>query len=154
MSTFLDRLKQAMEKSGKTKTDLWDGCGLTSGAVSQWFSKPTTQLKGKNLLCVSRLLGVNPDWLATGAGEMHEGVSPAIADEAEKLSNEQKKLLRIAERLDKGSFDALLRIASLLPADEKKIGGRRIGGERRQRENTAKVERRHITLHVNEKGGR
>ena len=69
MNTFLDRLKEAMAKSNKTKTDLWKACEISSGAVSQWFSKPTTQLRGKNLLLVARELNVRPEWLVSGEGD-------------------------------------------------------------------------------------
>ncbi|SEN72110.1 hypothetical protein SAMN05216404_106186 [Nitrosospira multiformis] len=62
------------------------------------------------------------------------------------LTDEQKRMIHLMGRMNQGSRDALLKIASLLPADEKMVGGRRIGGERRQRENTIKQERRHNLL--------
>lgn len=81
MNTLADRLKFALEKSGKKKTDLWKGCRLSSGAISHWFNNPSTQLKGKNLLCASRILGVRPEWLETGEGEIS-------LTEREKLINQ------------------------------------------------------------------
>lgn len=66
--------------------------------------------------------------------------------------DEEKQLLEAIRKLDSETKTALLKITSLLPAGDKKIGGRRLGGERRQRENTVKEERRQNQL--TNKGGR
>lgn len=68
MSTLKERLTEAMNDAKLTKTDLWKGCGISSGAVSHWFSEGSKSLKGENLLKVSKLLGVNPNWLESGLG--------------------------------------------------------------------------------------
>lgn len=69
MSTLKERLTEAMQDARLNKTALWKGCGLSSGAISHWFSEGTHTLKGENLLKVSKLLKVNPNWLATGIGK-------------------------------------------------------------------------------------
>jgi len=69
MSTLAQRLAVALKRSGKTKTDLWKGCDLSSGAISHWFNNPSTELKGKNLLCAARVLEVRAEWLQTGEGD-------------------------------------------------------------------------------------
>lgn len=74
---------------------------------------------------------------------------PELIGEA---SDEEKQLLEAIRKLDSETKTALLKITSLLPAGDKKIGGRRLGGERRQRENTVKEERRQNQL--TNKGGR
>jgi hypothetical protein len=113
MSTFLDRLKQAMSESGATKTDLWRACDISSGAVSQWFSKPTTQLKGKNLLCVARVLNVNPEWLATGEGNKKledEAVDqPGKQDAGASLTSKQKRALELMNNLSNEDLKSWLR---------------------------------------------
>jgi hypothetical protein len=81
MKTLAERLKFALEKSGKRKTDLWKGCDLSSGAISHWFNNPETEIKGKNLLCAARILGVRPEWLSKGTGDY------AIS-ESERLMNQ------------------------------------------------------------------
>lgn len=68
MSTLKERLTEALQDANMTKTDLWKGCGLSSGAISHWFSEETKRLKGESLLKASKVLGVNPNWLATGLG--------------------------------------------------------------------------------------
>jgi phage repressor protein C with HTH and peptisase S24 domain len=74
MSTLKERLEEAIKESKITKTAIWKACGLSSGAVSQWFSGATQKIEGENLLNAARVLGVNPDWLATGKGRMKLGV--------------------------------------------------------------------------------
>lgn len=69
-STLQDRIKLALEKSGLSKTDLWKGCRVRSSTVTSWFKGPNQTISGINLMNASKILGVNPDWLATGNGEM------------------------------------------------------------------------------------
>lgn len=75
MSTLQDRVKLALKISGKSKTDLWKGCGVMSGTVTSWVKGPNQTISGKNLINAARILGVNPDWLATGAGDMQSASS-------------------------------------------------------------------------------
>jgi phage repressor protein C with HTH and peptisase S24 domain len=70
MTTLKDRLEEALKESKITKTAIWKACNISSGAVSQWFSGATQKIEGENLLNTARVLGVNPDWLATGKGRM------------------------------------------------------------------------------------
>lgn len=69
-STLQDRIKLALEKSGLSKTDLWKGCGVSSGTVTTWVKGPNQTISGVNLMNAAKVLGVNPDWLATGRGNM------------------------------------------------------------------------------------
>ena len=120
MSTFLDRLKLAMKKSGKTKTDLWRACEISSGAVSQWFSKPSTQLRGKNLLRVAQELGVNPEWLATGEGDME---LTGNDNKAAANTVEVEKLLSLMEKMDPAMQESWIKIGEILSSTP---SGRRI----------------------------
>lgn len=70
MSTLKERLEEAIKETKITKTAIWKACGLSSGAVSQWFSGATQKIEGENLLNAARVLGVSPEWLATGRGKM------------------------------------------------------------------------------------
>lgn len=70
MSTLKERLEEAIKESKITKTAIWKACGLSSGAVSQWFSGATQKIEGENLLNAAKVLGVSPEWLATGRGKM------------------------------------------------------------------------------------
>ena len=73
-STLQDRIKLALEMSGRSKTDLWKGCGVSSGTVTAWFKGPNQTISGINLMNACKILGVNPEWLATGLGEMQTDI--------------------------------------------------------------------------------
>jgi len=73
-STLQDRIKLALEMSGRSKTDLWKGCGVSSGTVTAWFKGPNQTISGINLMSACKILGVNPEWLATGMGEMQTDI--------------------------------------------------------------------------------
>lgn len=75
MSTLQDRVKLALKVSGKSKTDLWKGCGVSSATVTTWVKGPNQTISGKNLINAAQILSVNPDWLATGVGEMQSPTS-------------------------------------------------------------------------------
>lgn len=70
MSTLQDRVKLALKLSGKSKTDLWKGCGVSSSTVTTWVNGRNQSVGGQNLIKASEILGVNPNWLASGDGEM------------------------------------------------------------------------------------
>lgn len=74
MSTLKERLEEALEDAKKldakiSKTAIWKACGISSGAVSQWFSGGSQKIEGSNLLNAARVLNVNPEWLASGKGK-------------------------------------------------------------------------------------
>lgn len=72
MSNLLaDRLKEAMKGPPKiTGVMLAKACGVKPPSVSDWLTGKSKTMEGANLLAASRLLGVNPEWLATGKGPM------------------------------------------------------------------------------------
>lgn len=71
-STLQDRVKLALQLSGKTKTDLWKGCGVSSSTVTTWVNGRNQSISGQNLIKAAGVLGVNPNWLARGEGSMTE----------------------------------------------------------------------------------
>lgn len=79
-TTLQDRVKLALQISGKSKTDLWKGCGISSGTVTTWVKGPNQTISGVNLMKAAKILGVNPDWLASGYGEMQSNLSPEAAE--------------------------------------------------------------------------
>lgn len=72
MNTLAERLKQALGLANAKQIDLARACGITKGAVSQWFTGAVTSLEGENLMRAATFLGVSPMWLATGAGKMQK----------------------------------------------------------------------------------
>ena len=70
-STLQDRVKLALKISGKSKTDLWKGCGVSSSTVTTWVNGRNKSIGGQNLVKAAEILGVNPHWLGSGEGDMH-----------------------------------------------------------------------------------
>lgn len=80
MNTLKDRISKAFAAARVanpeiSKTTLWKACGISSGAVTQWFNGGTTEIKGENARIVAEILGVNRDWLANGSGSMYKGIA-------------------------------------------------------------------------------
>lgn len=107
MNTLAERLKIALKESGKTKTDIWRACGISSGAVSFWFNGATQNLEGNNLLTTANLLGVNPEWLATGRGQMRSG--EAREAPAPELDPREQAMLGLFQGLTQRQQDEMLR---------------------------------------------
>jgi len=63
------RIDEVRIELGLSKTEIWKPCGLSSGIYSQWLNG--MELKGENLIKVSKILSVNPQWLINGKGEKY-----------------------------------------------------------------------------------
>lgn len=73
--TLSERIREAIAAAGLSQSDVARRTGNTTGAVSQWISGQTRQLKTHNALALEALTGYRAQWLATGAG-------PRMADHA------------------------------------------------------------------------
>jgi len=70
-STLSERLRQAMEGPPPvTAAALARACKVKPPSVHAWLSGRTKTIEGANLLAAAKLLGVSPDWLASGVGPM------------------------------------------------------------------------------------
>ncbi|SCX93100.1 hypothetical protein SAMN05216420_101367 [Nitrosospira sp. Nl5] len=125
METLADRLKKSLAKSGKKKTDIWKKCKVSSSAVTHWFNGSTQELLGEHLLCVARVLEVNPDWLATGEGDA-------------SLSATAKFKNQIVESLATMREDDVRHVAELCEKLTRKQG-------------SARDERKHVSSHAPER---
>ena len=70
MINLASRIKERMKAEGVTATMLAKHCDVAVPSVFGWLSGKTKQLSGMNLINASELLGVNPQWLHNGEGEM------------------------------------------------------------------------------------
>ena len=70
MNTLAERLKFAMSRKNLTQADLARVSGAARSSVTNWLNGRTQNLKGKNLVKISGVLGVSTDWLAYGTGEI------------------------------------------------------------------------------------
>jgi DNA-binding Xre family transcriptional regulator len=107
---FKDRLRQAIEESGMSVTELADQIGLTKQAVHKLLDGTSKTMNMYNLFTASHALQVNPEWLATGAGAARSGFMPlpvsgkvqAFALRVEKLPEEaQAALIRMVDTMQK-----------------------------------------------------
>lgn len=73
MTTFTDRLNQAMREADLSQADLHRKSGYTRAAISKWVNG---QSEPKDILKLARILGVSPEWLQTGK----EAIKPLKVD--------------------------------------------------------------------------
>lgn len=70
--TLSERIRMAMTATGISQIELARACGVKPPSVHGWLTGKAKFLRGENLLLAARALGVSQDWLATGAGNMHQ----------------------------------------------------------------------------------
>jgi phage repressor protein C with HTH and peptisase S24 domain len=68
VNNLADRIRWAMNRSDLSQAELARRVGLKQPSIHGWLSGKARFLKGENLLSAASALGVDPDWLATGAG--------------------------------------------------------------------------------------
>lgn len=68
MNTLADRIRWAMAQASLSQAELARKVGLKQPSIHGWLSGKAKFLKGENLLAAAAALGVDADWLATGAG--------------------------------------------------------------------------------------
>jgi transcriptional regulator with XRE-family HTH domain len=72
-----DRIKEAIEGSGKSRADIARACGVTNAAVTHWLDGETKSLKAEKALALEQATGYRALWIANGKGPRR------IADPAE-----------------------------------------------------------------------
>ncbi|MCX8017659.1 MAG: helix-turn-helix transcriptional regulator [Rhodocyclaceae bacterium] len=83
LNMLAERLRLALEQAGMSQAELARRIGVTPGAVSLWLSGETKTLKASNAVLLAKHLGVNPEWLATGRGQMREHAAEPVEAGAE-----------------------------------------------------------------------
>jgi len=96
MSTYGERLEEALRLVGKDRQQLADALGISVQAVSQVILGKTKALTAENSARAARFIGINPFWLATGEGA--PGASQSAGwpfrvplEDYDRLSDEQKQ---------------------------------------------------------------
>lgn len=93
MKTTITRLKRAVSDREATwnrkilKKELAAAAGVSSAAVSNWWSNETTELKAECVFGLAKFLQISPTWLQSGRGGMDapSGThTSAIADKSNK----------------------------------------------------------------------
>lgn len=75
MSTYADRLAEGLSRPGKTRTGLALSMGVSGQAVGQLLNGQSKSATAVNNALAASYLECDPDWLATGRGAPHWGVS-------------------------------------------------------------------------------
>lgn len=69
LDTLAKRIEFLRLEKKLSKTDVWDGVGLTSGVYAQWMNGQN--LKADTLVKLANLFGVNYEWLLNGKGDKY-----------------------------------------------------------------------------------
>lgn len=69
-TTLAERLKLALDMSGKSQRALALHCGISTAAVSFWLNGTTKTLSSENAAKAAEFLNVSLEWLTAGRGEM------------------------------------------------------------------------------------
>ena len=72
-----ERIAKAISESGLTQKVIAKRIGVTAGAITQWKTGDVKKLEAKNLLALARVTATNPDWLASGRGDMRSVAASA-----------------------------------------------------------------------------
>jgi transcriptional regulator with XRE-family HTH domain len=71
IDTLAGRLKWAFERGTLNGTKVASAYGVTRAAVSGWLTGRTDNIKLETFFAVAGVLGVDPEWLATGQSRGH-----------------------------------------------------------------------------------
>lgn len=77
MSDFSDRIKQAMKKVGISQSELARAVEVTPTTIKNWMEGATSKMKYTDVMELSRVLHVHPNWLMEGDADEHlESLTP------------------------------------------------------------------------------
>jgi SOS-response transcriptional repressor LexA len=65
-----ERIALAIKRSGKKNKDIAEACGVSPGAVSQWVSGLTKNIRPEALAKLAYATSTRMEWIATGEGPM------------------------------------------------------------------------------------
>lgn len=77
--TLAERI-QLLVDAGFSKSQLAKAAGKTPGAVTQWLTGSTKEIKADTAWGLSALTGYSAEWISTGTGPKERTAAPAQAD--------------------------------------------------------------------------
>ena|SRR4029077_17476993 len=96
------RIRKAREAVGLSQEDVGDALGLSRSAVSQW-EKGQSSPTESNLVTLSGVLKVNPDYLIRGKGK-----PPVLVEIKESGEFRRSSINRIKRLIATGALDDML----------------------------------------------
>lgn len=98
--TLIDRIKMAIEKSGKSAYSISQEMGITRSAISQIINGKTNDIKPRTLVSLAQVTDVSYEWLKLG-----EVIGKSIKDEFDK----------------KKYYDDAIDVSDYIPKKDKRI---------------------------------
>lgn len=81
-----ERIKQVVEESGLSKTEIARRCGVSRASVSQWVNGDTKSPTAEKIFLLAKATGVSAKWLTTGKGSKEPSPEEqSIEDQSEFL---------------------------------------------------------------------
>lgn len=90
MTSLSDRVKEAIDTSGKSVKDIARACEVTEQAVYDWRKGSTKSIDGDNLVELADITGFEAKWIAKGKGPKRRIYAS---------SDEQMHVLQVMQRL-------------------------------------------------------
>jgi transcriptional regulator with XRE-family HTH domain len=118
------RLKQFRKSIGLTQGEFGNRIGMSDVAISHMESGRTA-LSNQNLKLISLTFGIREEWLKDGRGEM--------LDENAQLSEREKHLLELFERLSPKAQQMVVEYVKKLLSDEEALRGDVTEPEKKER---------------------
>ena len=108
-STYSDRHRLALSERRMSPSALAAALGISAAAISKVLLGSSKTLSVENHIRASRVLGISPEWLVEGDGEMAAGTTSFPAQAV--ASPEEAELLQIYRSLNDGHQVAMLTMA-------------------------------------------
>lgn len=97
IKTVNERIKEIRKKAKMNQKDFGHTIGLTQSAVS-WIEIPGNTVTEQNIMQISSIYNVSPEWLKTGSGEVYTLQNKEVLEKAFdkfELTAEQRRLMSI-----------------------------------------------------------
>ncbi|MFV0675542.1 helix-turn-helix domain-containing protein [Variovorax sp. tm] len=107
--TYSDRLRLALSERKMSPSALAAALGISAAAVSKVMLGSSKTLSVENHIRASRVLGISPEWLVEGDGEMEPGTAPIPAQSV--ANAEEAELVQIYRSLGEAQQAAMLAMA-------------------------------------------
>lgn len=118
MITIADRLVEAMKKANISQADLHRKTGFTRAAISKWVNGHS---EPKDILTLSRILDVTPEWLQFGKESRARGEAANVVVASSIDDKTPEELLKIIVAYEEGSELKQLALQKLSQLPEDKL---------------------------------
>lgn len=100
---ILNRIEGLLKESGRSKSELYAACSLTSSAISQWKSGKTSP-STKSLQRIADYLNVSYEYLILGVGQKRK--TPALTEKDKRdIARDLERIMETLETAGDLQFD-------------------------------------------------